>query len=104
VLDAGPEDREAAENDLSRQLVTVPLTGGDPAVRTLIDTSRRAVLARQVHTDSVRDALTARRRPVVRVLGLGRRHPPPEYFDIVEPALPVVPRPAPAPVVPVEVL
>ena len=30
-------------------------------------TSRRVVLARQVHTDSVRDALTARRRPLVRL-------------------------------------
>jgi hypothetical protein len=102
ALDAGPDDREAAENDLSRELVIVPLRGGDPAVRTLLDTSRRVVLARQVHTDSVRDALTARRRPVVRLFRLARRFPPPEYVDIVEPALPVVPRPAPAPAVPVE--
>jgi hypothetical protein len=102
ALDALPADREAAENDLSRQLVTVPLRGGDPAVRTLLDAGRRVVLARQVHTDSVRDALTARRRPVVRLLGLARRFPPPEYFDIVEPSLPMVPRPAPTPAVPVE--
>lgn len=102
ALDATPEDREAAENDLSRQLTSLVLRGGDPAVRTLLDTSRRVVIARQVHTDSVRDALICRRRPVVRLLGLARRYPPPEYFDIVEPPLPIVPRPAPAPAVPVE--
>ncbi|HEV8175490.1 MAG TPA: hypothetical protein VGP91_17775, partial [Actinoplanes sp.] len=62
--------------------------------------------ARQVHTDLVRDALTARRRPLVRVLGLARRYPRPTYFDIVEPALHDLPAPrpapAPAPVLPVE--
>lgn len=102
VLDATPEDREAAENDLSRELVGVVLQTGEPAARTLLDSSRRVVLARQVYTDSVRDALIARRRPLVQLLGLARRFPPPEYFDIVEPALPVGPRPAPAPAVPVE--
>jgi hypothetical protein len=102
ALDATPEDREAAENDLSRRLDSVVLQGGEPAARALLDTSRRVVLARQVYTDSVRDALNLRRRPVVQLLGLARRFPPPEYFDIVEPALPVVPRPAPAPAVPVE--
>jgi hypothetical protein len=97
ALDAGPGEREAAENDLSRELVSVPLVGNDPATRTVIATSRRVVLARQVHTDSVRDALTARRRPLVRVLGMARRYPQPTYFDIVEPALldhRVAPRPS----------
>ena len=88
ALDAAPEEREAAENDLTRQLRAVPLTGADPATRALVATSRRVALARQVHTDTVRDALTARRRPVVRLLRLARRYPRPEYFDIVEPTLP----------------
>jgi hypothetical protein len=88
ALDAGPEEREAAENDLTRQLQTLPLRGTDPAIHTLVVTSRRVVLARQVHTDLVRDALTARRRPLVRVLGMARRYPRPTYFDIVEPVLP----------------
>jgi hypothetical protein len=99
ALDAEPGEREAAENDLSRHLLSVPLTGGDPAIRTLIATSRRVVLARQVYTDSVRDALTARRRPLVRLLRMARRYPRPTYFDIVEPALleqPVPPGPVPA--------
>ncbi|MFG1609939.1 hypothetical protein [Actinoplanes sp. NPDC049265] len=88
ALDAAPDDREEAENDLSRQLASVPLTAADPATRALVATSRRVTLARQVHTDTVRDALRARRRPVVRVFGLARRYPRPAYFDIVEPALP----------------
>jgi hypothetical protein len=87
ALDAAPEEREAAENDLTRQLQAVPLTGADPATRTLVATSRRVMLARQVHTDSVRDALTARRRPLVRLLRMARRYERPTYFDIVEPAL-----------------
>jgi hypothetical protein len=96
ALDAEPGEREAAENDLTRHLQTIPLGGSDPAIHTLVVTSRRVVLARQVHTDLVRDALTARRRPLVRVLGMARRYPLPTYFDIVEPALLLgAPRPAP---------
>jgi hypothetical protein len=88
ALDAEDGEREAAENDLTRQLQSAPLRGPDPAIHTLIVTSRRVMLARQVHTDLVRDALIARRRPLVRVLGMARRYPQPTYFDIVEPALP----------------
>jgi hypothetical protein len=111
ALDAEPDEREAAENGLTRQLqalpaATFPLGAADPAMRTLIATSRRAVVARQVHTDLVRDALTARSRPLVRLLGMARRYPQPAYFDIVEPTLPEFPaapaadvRPEPALVV-----
>jgi hypothetical protein len=100
ALDASPDEREAAENDLTRQLQSVPSTGGDAASRALVATSRRVVLARQVHTDLVRDALTARRRPLVRLLRMARRYERPRYFDIVEPTLPdhqlaAAPRPAP---------
>jgi hypothetical protein len=87
ALDAEDGEREAAENDLTRQLESVPLSGPPPAVHTMIVTSRRVVLARQVHTDLVRDALTARGRPLVRLLRMARRYPRPRYFDIVEPAL-----------------
>jgi predicted negative regulator of RcsB-dependent stress response len=96
ALDAGPNERESAENDLTRQLQTLTLAAGDPVARTLVATSRRAVLARQVHTDLVRDALTARERPLVRVLLMARRYPRPQYFDIVEPAMPEPRRAAPA--------
>jgi hypothetical protein len=93
ALDAAPDEREAAENDLTRQLQSVPLAGTDAATRTLIQTSRRVVLARQVHTDLVRDALTARGRPLVRLLRMARQYPRPRYFEIVEPALPDLPAP-----------
>ena len=88
ALDADPDERESAENDLTRQLQTVVLDTADPAARTLVATSRRVVLARQVHTDLVRDALTSRERLLVRVLGMARRYPRPQYFDIVEPVMP----------------
>ena len=103
ALDAEPDERESAENDLTRQLEAVPLDRADAGTRALVATSRRAVLARQVHTDLVRDALTARERPLVRALGMARRYPRPHYFDIVEPAFPpAVPAPAPASGVPLE--
>ncbi|MFI6762209.1 hypothetical protein ACIBF5_24025 [Micromonospora sp. NPDC050417] len=87
ALDAGPQEREAAENDLTRQLRAIPLTGDDPAVEAVVAASRRLGLARQVHTDLVRDALTARRRPVVRLLRMARKHERPTYFDVDDPTL-----------------
>jgi hypothetical protein len=106
ALDAEGGEREAAENDLTRQLQAVPLRGPDPAIHTLVVTSRRVVLARQVDTDLVRDALTARQRPLVRLFGLARRYPRPTYFDIVEAALPAIASRSapPLPAVPVEAL
>ncbi|HEU4421568.1 MAG TPA: hypothetical protein VFR67_03395, partial [Pilimelia sp.] len=97
ALDAGPDDREAAENDLTRQLKAARASGG--ALRTLVSeapdgagdgvvaASRRVAVARQVHTDLVRDALAVRRHPVVRLLRLTRRHRRPAYFDIDDPTL-----------------
>jgi hypothetical protein len=94
ALDAAPGEREAAENDLTRRLRALPPGLAD---ETLVATSRRAELARQVHTDLVRDALLNRNRRVARLFRMGRRHPRPAYFDIVEPTLaPVVPSPSPS--------
>jgi hypothetical protein len=53
----------------------------------VVAASRRVAVARQVHTDLVRDALAVRRRVVVRLLRLTRRHPRPAYFDIGDPTL-----------------
>lgn len=97
ALDADPDERESAENDLTRQLQAIPLSEGDPATRTLLATSRRVVVARQVHTDLVRGALTSRERLLVRALGMARRYPRPQYFDIVEPAMRALPTPAAPP-------
>jgi hypothetical protein len=94
VVGAHPDERGAAENALTRALrsaaaradTAVPADGGVPA-DAVTDASRRLALARQVHTDLVRDALAVRRHPVVRLLRLARRHDEPRFFDIDEPAL-----------------
>jgi hypothetical protein len=63
-----------------------------------VATNRRVGLARQVHTDLVRDALTARERLLVRALRMAKRYPRPQYFDIEEPAMVVaLPMPTTAP-------
>jgi hypothetical protein len=96
ALEADPDEREAAENDLTRVLrpllsASPELTPGGPgaAVSAVTDelarASRRVALARQVHNDLVRDALSLRRRPLVRLLRLARKHPVPRYFDIDDP-------------------
>ncbi|QLQ35179.1 hypothetical protein [Micromonospora robiginosa] len=87
ALDAVPEEREAAENDLTRQLRAVRLAPDDPACGAVIAASRRLALARQVHTDLVRDARSARGRPLVRLFRMGRGRDWPRYFDIDDPTL-----------------
>jgi hypothetical protein len=90
ALDAEPEEREAAENDLTLALRRLPAAedeDGVPGWPAVVTASRRVGLARQVHTDLVRDALAVRRRVPVRVLRLARRHGEPAYFDVDDPAL-----------------
>ncbi len=87
VLAAGPDERAEAENRLTRVL-RLAVTKFDAVTLTdVAEASRRLALARQLHSDLVRDALAMRRRPLVRLLRLGRRHPRPEFFDIDDPAL-----------------
>ena len=70
------QEREQAENDLSRALrQTRP---GDE----LIDVMTRASFARQFHNDAVRDALVLRRRWIVRLLHLFGHAPNPTFFEI----------------------
>jgi hypothetical protein len=84
---ARPDDREAAENDLTRQLRTYVLSAAPDgtAFAELVAVSRRVALARQMHNDVVRDALAVRRQLTVRALGFARKHPKPGYFDIDDP-------------------
>ncbi|SBT38117.1 hypothetical protein [Micromonospora auratinigra] len=89
ALDAAPDEREAAENDLTRQLRAVELDPADASCEAVIAASRRLALARQVHTDLVRDARTARGRPLVRLFRMGRGQQWPRYFDIDDPTLTV---------------
>jgi hypothetical protein len=88
ALDAEPDEREAAENDLTQALRRVPAELTTAAAwRDVVTASRRVGLARQVHTDLVRDALAVRRRVVVRMFGLGQRRREPAYFDVDDPGL-----------------
>lgn len=85
ALDAPNGEREAAENDLTRRLreLDPAQAKADPALIEAVEAAnRRLGLARQVHTDSVRDALTLRQHQLVRWLGLARKHARPAYFDI----------------------
>ena len=96
ALDAQPDDREVAENDLTRHLrsdlarhlrsdlVEPPAD----VMEALVQASRRVALARQVHNDVVRDTLAQRRRRLVRLFRLARKHPVPAYFDVDDPSLP----------------
>ncbi|MEU6202832.1 hypothetical protein D7147_23925 [Micromonospora musae] len=89
ALDAHPDEREAAENDLTRQLRAVQLDPVDPDCEAVVAASRRLALARQVHTDLVRDARAVRGRTLVRLLRMGRGREWPRYFDIDDPILTV---------------
>jgi hypothetical protein len=86
ALDAEPAEREAAENDLTRAVRALPAELPTPPAWAGVTTaSRRVALARQVHTDLVRDALALRRRRLVRAFLLARRFPEPGYFDVDDP-------------------
>ncbi|MDG4824386.1 hypothetical protein O7635_21250 [Asanoa sp. WMMD1127] len=102
ALDAVPEEREAAENDLTRQLRAMDLSAEERREDAVIAASRRLVLARQVHNDLAREAHAARRRRLVRILLLTRRHDRPRFFDIDDPTL--TPARAAAPVSPAPVI
>lgn len=87
VIMADPEHRAEAENRLTRALRVAAGKFDEDALRDVSECSRRLALARQLHSDLVRDALSLRRRRLVRLLALARRHPRPEFFDIDDPTL-----------------
>ncbi|GAA1817117.1 membrane protein [Luedemannella flava] len=92
AITARADERELAENDLTHALREVRPAADAPeeiheSLRAAAAASRRVALARQVHSDLVRDARAIRRRPMVRVLRLCRHHPEPHFFDIDDPTL-----------------
>ncbi|MDT4989725.1 MAG: hypothetical protein QOI74_3819 [Micromonosporaceae bacterium] len=91
ALDARPDGRDVAENDLTHQLRTVAAVADVAAFADLVAVSRRVALARQMHNDMVRDALAIRRRITVRALRLAAKHPRPAYFDVDDPTLEALP-------------
>ena len=77
------ELREYAENDLThalRELAQNPVWTDD-----LESANRRVALARQIHTDFVRDAVASRSLPMAVLLRLHHRLQRPEYWDIDDP-------------------
>ncbi|MFB9659845.1 hypothetical protein ACFQS3_08760 [Glycomyces mayteni] len=77
------ELREYAENDLTRALRDL---AADPVwTDDLESANRRVALARQIHTDFVRDAVASRSLPVAVMLRLHHRLPRPQYWDIDDP-------------------
>ena len=106
ALNASRNEREAAENDLTRALRELPSLAPEHVLRAsewpdVVTASRRVALARQVHTDLVRDARRLRSRVPVRLFRLARHYPEPVYFDVDDPGLDRVPElrgdPFPAP-------
>jgi hypothetical protein len=85
--EARPDERELAENDLTRALRGLSEERDGAELAEVVAASRRVALARQVHNDLVRDALAVRRRWLVRLLRLSRRHAEPRYFDVDDPVL-----------------
>ena len=79
-------DREAAESALSRALVAANGDAGlvDP---NLVDSVTRTGFARRFRNDAVRDALTVRRRRIVRWFHLAGTAPLPSFFEMDEAAL-----------------
>lgn len=87
VLSVPAEERTAAENQLTRALRLAASKFDAETLTEVAETSRRLALARQVHSDLVRDARAVRQRRLVHLLGLTNRHPAPEFFDIDDPTL-----------------
>jgi hypothetical protein len=87
ALAADVDEREGAENALTKVLRDLPYALEAPAMADIVGTSRRVSLTRHIHTDLVRDALTMRRRRLVRVMRFTRKYPIPTYFDIEDPQL-----------------
>jgi hypothetical protein len=86
---AGVVAREDVENELSRVLAVIDRRVLEPACADrLADAEQRAVIARRVHNDAVRDTLALRSHRMVRWLRLAGTAPLPRYFEIAEPAVP----------------
>lgn len=80
--EARREDREAAENDLSRLVRSLRLDPASPQLAELVAAAGRVGLARQFYNDAVRDTRALRFQPMPRLLHLAGRVPMPAYFEI----------------------
>ena len=88
AVDAGEQDRETVENDLSRALrdVVPRLAPGAP-LGELRSAASRVALARSFHNAGVKDTRTVRWRRLPRLLRLAGHRAMPTYFEIDDTAL-----------------
>lgn len=85
---AGLAVREDVENELGRVLAALDRGGLESACADrLADAEQRAMIARRVYNDAVRDTLALRSHRMVRWLRLAGTAALPRYFEIAEPAL-----------------
>jgi 8-oxo-dGTP pyrophosphatase MutT (NUDIX family) len=84
---AEPEEREAAENELTARLAEVDADALPAELAAeFADAQDRVIVARRVHNDAVRDALALRGTRLVRWLALTGATRAPRYFEITEPS------------------
>ncbi|QSB04026.1 hypothetical protein [Natronoglycomyces albus] len=81
------ERRQYRENDLTEILRALPPSLPAHMLEELAASNRRVSVARQVHTDVVRDAITSRERRVAVWLRFAERLPRPEYWELADPKL-----------------
>lgn len=94
ALAAGAE-REATENELVGLLATLDRVSLEPALAgELAEAEQRVVIGRRVYNDAVRDTRTLRGRRSVRWLRLAGTAPRPRFFEIAEPVVEPLLRPA----------
>lgn len=95
---AAPEQREAAESELTSALLAAvqdvdlqALLQTEPSGRSLLAeleaTTAKVALARRFHNDAVRATIAVRRKAVVRVLRLAGHAPSPTFFEMDDTAI-----------------
>jgi hypothetical protein len=88
AVDAGTQDRETVENDLSRALrIAVPLLAPGAPLEELRAAASRVALARSFHNTSVKDTRAVRWRRIPRLLRLAGHRAMPVFFEIDDTAL-----------------
>jgi 8-oxo-dGTP pyrophosphatase MutT (NUDIX family) len=84
---AEPDEREAAENELTARLGEVDADALPAELAAeFADAQDRVIVARRVHNDAVRDALALRGTRLARWLALTGATRAPRYFEITEPS------------------
>ena len=89
AIEAGEEDREIVENDLSRALrAALPQLEPGPALDELSAAVTRVGLARSFHNSAVKDTRAIRTRRMPRALRLAGHRAMPQYFEVDDAPLP----------------